>query len=242
MIDPLKDEDMLCGPSASAHGNSLSEFGLSPSSAAKVEHLPFVVRSVRNEDELHKAVAIRHMAYARHIPEFAQMLASPEPGDYGSGTVILLAESKIDASPLGTMRIQSNTFRSLDMERSLVFPSWLQGRHLSEATRLGITHAQVGHLVKIVLFKAFYQYCQQQQIEWMVVTGRSPLDRQYERLLFQDVYPDLGYIPMQHVYNIPHRVMALHVPSAEARWRQAKHPLLHFMCHIRHPDIDLGAH
>ncbi len=186
-----------------------------PNLTAKVEHLPFTVRLVRNEDELMKAVMIRHQAYARHVPEFANaMLSRPEPMDYGEGVHVLLAESKIDGSPLGTLRVQSNMFRPLEIERSLVLPPWLQGVRLVEATRLGVTDRQLGHLVKTVLFKAFYQYCEQLEIDWVVVTGRSPVDRQYERLLFRDVYPDQGYIPMKHVYNLPHRVMALHVRSA----------------------------
>ncbi|MEX8497362.1 MAG: hypothetical protein AB3X41_08970 [Leptothrix ochracea] len=206
----------------------------------RVEHLPFTVRLVKNDVELRKAVAIRHLAYARHLPEFAQMLTAPEPMDYNESVVILLAESKVDGSPIGTLRIQSNHLRPLEIERSLKLPVWLQGTCLVEATRLGVTNRQVGHLVKTVLFKAFYQYCQQRHIDWVVVTGRSPIDRQYEQLLFCDVYPGQGYIPMRHVHNVPHRVMALHIQSAQARWTAVKHPLLDFMCHTDHPDIDLG--
>ena len=209
-------------------------------SSDRVERLPFCVRLVRNEEDLAKAVRIRHLAYARHVPEFAEKLRSPEPADYQDGVVVLLAESKLDGSPLGTMRIQSNTYQPLTLEQSVQLPDWLQGRSLAEATRLGITEDRVGRLVKTMLFKVFYQYCLLQEIEWMVIAGRSPIDRQYERLLFKDVYPGMGYIPLRHANNMPHRVMAFHVDSAQARWAAAHHPLLDFMCHIHHPDIDLG--
>ena len=207
---------------------------------AKVERLPFTVRLVRNEQDLAKAVAIRFSAYARHVPEFAQTLRTPEATDYENGVAVLLAESKVDGSPLGTMRIQTNRFKPLSLEQSLQLPVWLQDRTLAEATRLGITEDRVGRLVKTVLFKAFYKYCLQEDIEWMVIAGRAPIDRQYERLLFEDVYPGMGYIPLQHANNLPHRVMAFHVDSAQARWAAAHHPLLDFMCHTSHPDIDLG--
>ena len=208
--------------------------------AVKEERLTFTVRVVRNEDDLRKAVSIRHSAYARHVPEFAEKLRSPEAADYEDGVVVLLAESKLDGLPLGTMRIERSTYKPLCLEQSVQLPEWLRGHSLAEATRLGITDDRAGRLVKTVLFKVFYQYCLLEEIDWMVIAGRSPIDRQYERLLFKDVYPGMGYIPLRHANNMPHRVMAFHVESAQERWAYAKHPLLDFMCHTHHPDIELG--
>ncbi|NIC39535.1 hypothetical protein HA630_00455, partial [Aquabacterium sp. A08] len=68
-----------------------------------------------------------------------------------------------------------------------------------------------------------------------------PIDRQYDRLLFQDVYPGMGYVPLAHVFNLPHRVMQLNVSGAQALWAEQGHPLLDFMCHTEHRDIDLQA-
>ncbi|MFD2270823.1 hypothetical protein ACFS07_06115 [Undibacterium arcticum] len=76
----------------------------------------------------------------------------------------------------------------------------------------------------------------------MVATGRSPLDRQYERLLFEDVYPDLGFIPLRHVGNLPHRIMSLAVSAVEPRWAATKHPLFNFFFRTLHADIDVGVH
>jgi hypothetical protein len=73
-----------------------------------------------------------------------------------------------------------------------------------------------------------------------VVTGRAPIDRQYEQLLFSDVFEDGAMIPLRHVGNIPHRVMAFEIASGEQRWQAAGHPLLGFFRHTRHPDIDIA--
>jgi hypothetical protein len=186
-------------------------------------------------------VHIRHAAYLRHVPKFAETLRAPEATDAENGVVVLLAESKLDGSPVGTMRIQTNRFKPLGLEQSVELPRWLKDRPLAEATRLGVTDDRVGRMVKTVLFKAFYQYCLQSGVEWMVITARSPIDRQYERLLFEDVYPDLGYVPLQHVGNMPHRILSFEVGTAEARWAAAGHPLLGFMCHTIHRDIDVGG-
>ena len=71
------------------------------------ERLPFRVRLVRSEEDLAKAVSIRHAAYARHLPGFAEQLRHPERSDFSADGIVLLAESRLDGSPLGTMRVQT---------------------------------------------------------------------------------------------------------------------------------------
>ena len=215
---------------------------LEPAQPKMVEEvLPFTVRLVGDDDDLNKAVKIRYSAYSRHLPIFAETLRLPESSDSDEGVVVLLAESKLDGSPLGTMRIQTNEFRPLSVEQSIQLPDWLKGQRLAEATRLGVTDGKGGRLVKTMLFKAFFQYCQQTGIEWMVIAGRSPIDRQYERLLFSDVFPGMGYVPLLHANNLPHRIMSFEVGSAEPRWAAANHPLHDFIFRTRHPDLQLGT-
>lgn len=204
------------------------------------ENLPFTVRLVQDDQALTKAVQIRHHAYMRHVPEFAETLALPERTDHERGVIVLLAESKLDGDPLGTMRIQTNAFEPLSLEQSVELPLHLRHASLAEATRLGVTGKSTGRLVKTALFKAFYQYCMLNGIEYMVIAGRSPIDRQYERLMFEDVYPGLGYIPLRHANNMPHRVMSFNVKTAYSRWAAANHPLLDFVCHTHHPDINVS--
>lgn len=205
------------------------------------EILPFTVRLVSSNEDLQKAVAIRHAAYCRHLPEFSETLQRPEQADRASGTVVLLAESKMDGSPLGTMRIQTNRHQPLPLEQSIDLPDWLASHGLAEATRLGVTEKSPGRLVTTVLYKAFFQYCQLNQLRYMVVAGRSPVDRQYQRLLFRDVYPELGPIPLKHALNLPHRVMYFDAFNAQELWRAAKHPLFEFVFGTHHPDIDLSG-
>jgi hypothetical protein len=205
----------------------------------EVERLPFTVRVVRSDDALQKAVSIRQSAYARHVPAFAAKLGAPEPNDHDRGSVVLLAESRMDGSPVGTMRIQTNRFRDLAIAQSVELPAWLKNKSMAEATRLAVALGGAGRVVKTTMFKSFFLYCREAQIEWMVIAARPPLDRQYEALMFEDLFPG-QFIPMRHGNNIPHRVLAFDVRNAEARWKEAGHHLLDFMCHTHHPDIDLG--
>lgn len=207
----------------------------------KTERLPFTVRRVETESALKKAVAIRHAAYARHVPEFARTLMAPEACDYEEDTVVLLAESKLDGTPIGTARLQTNVYRPLHLEESVELPDWLQGRSLCEVERLGVGEGRIGHMVKVALMKAFFDYWEQSGTEFAVVAGRSPVDRQYEQLLFTDVFGNKEMVPLRNTGNIPHRVMAFEVATAEERWRAAGHPLLKFFRETHHPDIDIGA-
>jgi hypothetical protein len=212
---------------------------LKPEPALIEEWLPFSLVIVRSETELAKAVSIRHDAYERHVPEIAALLDKAEATDAEPGSAVLLAQSKLDGSPLGTMRIQTNRYRKLALEQSVDLPSWLQGRSQAEATRLGVAHSSMGPLVKTALFKGYYHYCLREQIEWLVIAARSPLDQQYESLLMKDVFPGGGFFPMRHAGNIPHRVLAIKVDRVEPDWREARHPLYGFFFHTRHADIDV---
>ena len=205
------------------------------------ERLPFTVRVARDEHDIHKAVEIRHAAYARHIPEVAETLKEPEAYDCEPGSLVFLAESKLDGSPLGTMRIHTSAFSPIPLEQSVELPDWLKGRSRAEATRLGVSETREGRMVKHLLFKAYFQYCLLSGIKWLVIVARSPLHRQYEALLFMDLYGG-HFIPMRHVGNIPHRVLAFEVGSAEQRWAAANHPLFNFIFRTRHPDIQIHEH
>lgn len=205
------------------------------------QRLPFTVRIARSEAELERAVTIRHAAYARHVPALASLLARPEPADRDAAANVLLAEARLDGAPLGTLRIETNRRGRIPIERSVALPPRLRGRRLAEATRLGVCGSRIGRVVKTMLFKAFYRLCRAQGIEYMVIGARSPLDRPYEALLFEDVFPGGGFVPLAHAGNIPHRILALELETAEARWREANHPLYALFCRTRHPDIEIDG-
>jgi hypothetical protein len=208
----------------------------------RTEYWPFTLRLASGAQDMAKVLEVRHSAYARHLPEaLTASLLEPEALDRADGVVLLLAESKLDGALMGTMRIQTNQAQPLALEQSVQLPQWMQGLPLAEATRLGVSLDGTARLVKAALFKAYYLYCLQAGIRYMVITARAPLDRQYERMLFQDVYPHLGYIPLSHVFDLPHRVMYLDVQNVRQRWEDAGHAWSEFMFYTEHPDLHQQA-
>ncbi|MFX1684283.1 N-acyl amino acid synthase FeeM domain-containing protein [Paraburkholderia sp. A1RO-5L] len=206
----------------------------------KTETLPFTIKVVSNLVDLKKAVEMRRAAYRRHLPEFAETMGV-EPLDGSPGTVVLLAQSRLDGGPLGTMRVQTNAFGPLAVEQSVSLPDWLGNARLAEATRLGVAHGAIGRMVKVALCKAYYMYCAQNGIDWMLITARSPLDREYDAMLFEDVYGQNEFLPMAHVGGMPHRVMAKPVALVRQRWAKVNHSFFGFFFETDHPDIDVSV-
>lgn len=205
----------------------------------KEELLPFAIRPVHSQEDLDKAVRVRHTAYARHVPEIADRLKSPELLDYSGDACVLLAESKLDGSPLGSVRIQVNANGPLLVEQSVSLPDRFRGWRLAEATRLAVEGGRLGRLAKLALIKACLLHCRVHKVDAAIAAGRAPVDRQYEELMFEDLFPESGYIPLKHAGNLPHRIMAFDIHSMHQRWSEARHPLLAFFCHTIHPDIQV---
>ena len=213
---------------------------LSIASAVKTESLPFVVRCVRDEAELAKAVAIRRSAYGRHVPELAARFAAPEASDLDGSSRVLVALAKLDGMPLGSMRYRTNQYHPLDLEQSVTLPSELRHRVLTEATRLAVSQAAVGRVVKAMLMKAMFLQCEASGVECIVAAARSPMDRFYQWLFFEDVFPGGDFVPMAHAGMIPHRVMACDVVATKRRWHEVDHPWYSLFFEMRHPDIELS--
>ena len=213
----------------------------SGSERARVESLPFTVTVVRTEEALRQAVLIRQQAYARHMPEVARKLTIPEEMDRDPDSVILLAQSKVDGTPLGTIRLQTNDHAPLQLESAVRLPPQVQGRRLAHVSRLGIAQGHAGRVVKITLIKASFMVCEALDLDWAIVAARSPLDRQYEALLFADLFETGELVPLAHMNNVPHRIMGFEIATGQARWQAVAHPLLDFFCHTHHPDIQLDG-
>ncbi len=207
--------------------------------ARKGNLLPFRIQLVRNDKQLDSAVRIRHAVYQRHLPTLAELLTAPEDADKQENTIVLLGTSKADGIPLGTMRIHTNSGRLVEFERELELPAKYQGRTIAHVARLAVANGPLSGLVKLSLFKALHRYCLALQIEYMMVAGKPPIDRQYERLGFEDVFGQDDYVSITSSGGIPVRVMAFELATAEQRWRDAQHPLYKFMVQEFHPDIEI---
>ena len=203
------------------------------------ELLPFRVELARAA-ELPQVAKVRTLAYGRHLPEFAMHLCEPEDADVEPGCEVFVARSKLDGSVIGTFRLHTNAFRPLPLQASVDLPDSYQGCRMIEAVRLCVLGGLNSSVVRSAMFKALYLYCLREDVRWMVIVGRRPMDRFYESLSFADVLEPNAFYPMAHGCGIPHRVMSLPTAEIEPRCVKRRHALLNFIFQTRHPDIDLS--
>lgn len=204
------------------------------------ERLPFRIEIASNHN-LNKVTALRAAAYGRHLPAFAAQLAEPEAADFEMGCEVFVAVSKLDGTALGTLRTHANVQKPLPLQASLKLSGRFNGARMVETTRLSIAGGVSSSVVRSALFKALYLYCSQQKVDWMLATGRRPVDRIYDALLFNDVSEQGAYYPMSHVGGVPHRVMCLAPDQVGPLWAEKGQSLYGFFFETDHPDIDLSG-
>lgn len=201
--------------------------------------LPFRIRPALDEATIRRAAALRQEAYARHLPQFSSALGQPEPEDTMPGVALFVAESRLDDSILGSVRIHTNLFDPLPLERSVKLPPALAKARTAEGVRLCVARDRPGNMVKALLCKAYYQFCVQEGLEHFMLVGRAPLDRQYEGMGFSDIHPGQGFIPMAHIGGIEHRALSQEVATCMDRLKANGHPF-HAIFQTDYADFDLS--
>jgi len=227
MLDPMQKSDAPAEPAAHADGG------------VKVSVLPFVVRLVRTEAQLQKVCELRAASYGHHLPEFGETLLQPDAHDTEPGTVIFVAEDKATGAAVGTIRIHLNTHQPLPLESAIDLPPHIQGHLLVEVSRLSVRPGYNQMSVRLALFKALYLYCYANQVQFMVVTARRPLDRVYKSLGFTPVHGEDRWVPIPYTGNIEHTVLVFDVLMADRTWYNEHHRLFPFMRTTYHPDIQV---
>lgn len=201
--------------------------------------LPFTVKIVRNEEQLHRAVGIRAEAYSRHWPNLSSILQEPEAQDRDPNSLIFLAESKDNGDAVGTMRIDTNLHGDLLICSDPNVPEFLKNEPLAYVTRLGVKQGSTGPLAKLLMFKALCRYCIAKQISWILVGVRPPGDRDYQRLGFIDIIDGGKPVPIVSSAGTPVRLMAFEIMTSERSWKESGNPLYSFMFQDYHPDIEI---
>ena len=207
---------------------------------ARTELLPFKVE-IATEAQLDGVIQLRAASYGKHLPELGAKLREPEAADFAYGCEVFVATSKLDGSVLGTLRTHSNVMEPLPLQRSLNLPGSYAGKRMVESTRLCVKGNTGSSIVRAALFKAFYSYCMAQGVDQMMATGRRPLDRMYDGLMFTDVGETGKFYPMAFTGGVPHRVMSLVPELVRTLWTGANHSLTGFFFETHHPDIDLSG-
>src|SRR6188472_2321739 len=204
----------------------------------KRETLAFRVRLATSTTDIARAVAVRSLAYGRHVPAVGAVLRVPEPDDSRNDVLLVIAESKLDRAVLGSIRLQPNFHQPLRLETDVRLPDKLVCKRLVEFMRLTVTHGLPGRLVMAALAKASFEICHRSGVDYILVAGRQPVSLMYESMQFDDLL-DGGTVNLSYAAGLPHGIYCLPVREADRRWRTASHSLYPFMAHTEHPDIEI---
>jgi hypothetical protein len=209
-----------------------------PGAVSRVEHLPFRVE-IASTEQMEGVIQLRAASYGKHLPDLGAKLREAEAADYAPGCEVFVATSKLDGTVLGTLRTHANCVDALPLQYSLQLPQRFRGSRMVETTRLCVKGNPNSSLVRSALFKALHTYCLDQGVDWMLATGRRPVDRIYDSLYFSDVGEAGMFYPMTFTGGVPHRVMYLAPQAVQPLWHAAQHSLHDFFFATQHPDIDL---
>ena len=165
-------------------------------------------------------------------------LSRPEPEDLRDDVLILMAESKESGEVVGALRLQTNLNHPLRFETELALPERFRGKHLLEAGRMTVRNGPEGRMVLPALVKAAFEISHRVGIDFSLLIGRSPIDRMYHAMQFQDVF-DGEKVVTSAQPGVPVTLFYMDITQADTRWIAAACPLYGFMAQTLHPDIDI---
>jgi hypothetical protein len=171
------------------------------------------------------------------MPLLGLSLQTPEAEDLKPDVLVLLAERKFDARPLGSLRLQSNVLRPLRLEGEAPLLAEYTHRRLVESTRLGVDLGESSRIVTAALIKAAYEICHGAGVDYNVTGGRRSMAHVFRSLQFDELKG--GPFPISFGNNIPHWIFILPILEFECRLRTAQHWYYEFMSLVEHPDIDI---
>lgn len=203
----------------------------------QVQELPFVVRPVGSVDELARALALRDRAYSRHLGTSA---SRPDEFDFAPNALLLGAFQKSTGAIVGSMRVAYGTASQIETALWHPQPRLLAGHRLADARRLCVRPGRMATLVKLALWKAFWQAAMRSGTYALLAAARPPLNEDYRMLMFREPVPGGVWFTPPDVDD-PHEMLMLTLHDIEERWLAHSHAMHRFIFVTAHPDIMVDA-
>ena len=192
------------------------------------------IRIARTPEDIAKALYVRWLGYRKYD---SCAKAELEELDQGRNCTILLAEDDAGKAR-GTIRILDRRHGPIEIERFLDVDALLpsSNRSIAEATRFSIPASPLASRIKLLLWKAFLEFCLKRGIEYILVSMRPIAAKDYDRLKFTRL-ENGGTYSHSTLGNLAHESYYLHLPTAHDRYRQHNHPLTSFFFEEHYSNI-----
>lgn len=205
----------------------------------KVELLPFRVRLANDYKDLEKISRQRAEAYSRHQPDLVRALSlhEPEADDLREDVVHLMAEAP-SGRLVGSMRLNTNINQPLRFEKEFLLPSIFRGQPLLEAGRMTAASGPDGRVVVSALIKYAFEISYRAGIEYLLLIARSPIDRIYKALTFEDVFPGKK-VETSAQPGVPVSLFYIPIGAVDQRLKDACCPFYEFLAETRHEGSEI---
>ena len=216
-------------------GDSEEEYLLTPTSS-KVR-APIVVRVVRTEDQLAKALEFRKQRY--EAVGLNMLVQTRDPMDYDEHSTVLLAENRESGDPMATIRIESGLSDTFYPTDNFEIPKRIARESSAYLTRLAGATNSDGQLAARLVLKAAYRYCIAVEIQWLLAFALRPMHRRYYSLGFDPMPESPDPIPWPADPEQTGRLVVCDLFDVERKWRETDHYNYPFFFGQRSPEIEI---
>jgi hypothetical protein len=194
------------------------------------------VRRAKTEEDFQKVIDIRWKGYKKYFANRDDVI---DEFDSAKNAILFLATDEND-EPIGTIRILDRQNGNIELDKYLNVEMLLSDSDLpcAEATRFSVPNNPCSSQIKLALWKAYYKYCNLNEIKTMIIWIRNSARRDYHRLFFENIgikgnfkHPLLG--------NLEHQTLTLNVANAPVMYEKNNYELYNFFVLQNHNCISI---
>jgi hypothetical protein len=193
------------------------------------------IRKAVTIDEMVKVFRVRWEGYKKYYKSEDENL---DNYDLLPGTTLLLAEDQ-HGNAVGTIRIIDRRCGSIELDKFIDLDSFLseEERVCVEATRFSIPKHPDSKLIKLLLWKSLFIYCQINHINTILMSARPAAARSYRCLFFENVGTS-GVYSHSLLGNLKHETYKCNISERKCVMKRENRSLYDFFFGKDHPNIN----
>ena len=194
----------------------------------------FTVRKAKNQEDFKRVFDVRWEAYKRFFNRKDDLI---DLKDFGPNATLLLVEDKKN-NAVGTIRILDQRHGRIELDHFIEVNSLIarNERPVAEATRLSIPKHPNSEVIRFLLYKAFFLYCQHNRINTMLISVRRIASRNYRLFYFKNLGPS-GIYNHPLMGGLEYHTYKCNISESCKFLKIINFPLYHFFCMKDHPNI-----
>jgi len=193
------------------------------------------IRKAVTVDDMVKVFRVRWEGYKKYYKSEEENL---DKYDFSPKTTLLLAEDK-HHNAVGTIRIIDRRYGGIELDNFIDLDSFLseKERVCIEATRFSIPKHPDSKLIKLLLWKTLFSYCQINHINTILMSARPAAARSYKCLFFENVGP-LGVYRHSLLGTLEHQTYKCNISERKYVMKKNNGHLYHFFFLKKHSNIN----